>query len=57
MYQIIDGQTGEQVKVCKTLRSASRACDKLDNDYGAVRYSFRRIETPKQAPQASQESN
>lgn len=39
-YRIIDTKTGNQVKVCPTLRSASRACDKLDNEYGAVRYRY-----------------
>ena len=38
MYQVIDTHTKQVVSTHKTLKSASRKCDRLDNEYGAVRY-------------------
>jgi hypothetical protein len=45
MYRIIDTKTGQQVGTdySDARRARSRA-DKLDNEYGAYRYSVRRVE-------------
>jgi hypothetical protein len=44
MYQVYDSHTGAEVgKPSKSLRSAHRKADKLDNEYGAVRYVVRRV--------------
>ena len=43
MYQVIDRQTKKVVGIYKTLKSASRAVDRLDNAYGAYRYFQKRI--------------
>jgi len=43
-YKIIDKQTGQQVgKDYTSRRRASNRVDKLDNAYGAYRYSVRAI--------------
>jgi hypothetical protein len=42
-YEVIDTQTGQRVRRCQSLRSACRVCDRLDQEYGAVRYIARRI--------------
>lgn len=45
MYNIIDTKTGANVgKPYKTRRTAQRRADKLDNEYGAVRYVVREVE-------------
>jgi hypothetical protein len=49
-YEIVDHRTGRVVAHAKTLRGACRACDRRDAEYGAVRYSHRRIDWP--APDA-----
>jgi hypothetical protein len=40
-YRVIDNRTGEYATrtVYKTRASASRAADKLDNAFGAIRYA------------------
>ena len=43
MYQIIDCKTQQVVKTCKTRNGAYRAADRLDAQYGAVRYIVRPI--------------
>lgn len=49
-YQIKDGQTGEmRPKVYSTRRAARKVADRLDNEYGAVRYSVKETPTPKEA--------
>lgn len=42
-HEVIDGQSGRSVGSYSSLRRASRAADRLDLDYGAVRYHARRI--------------
>ncbi len=44
LYQVIDGQTEEVIGQYETSFYAYRRADKLDNDYGAVRYYVKRIE-------------
>lgn len=46
MYHVIDARTGWVVRVCKTLRGAHRAADRLDSIYGAVRFSVKRAAHP-----------
>jgi hypothetical protein len=42
MYMVIDLQTGFQVgRPCKSRRAAQRRADRLDQQYGAVRYAVR----------------
>ncbi len=43
MFEIVDSKTKQVVGRAKTLASASRVCDRRDNEYGAVRYFSRRI--------------
>lgn len=38
MYEVIDRQTKYVISVHKTLKSANRKVDKLDNIYGGYRY-------------------
>jgi hypothetical protein len=40
-YVVIDSRTGAIVSRCKTLRGASRAADRRDQEYGACRYRAR----------------
>lgn len=47
-HEVIDGQSGRPVGSYSSLRRASRAADRLDLDYGAVRYHARRIHWPDQ---------
>lgn len=42
MYEVIDRKTGSRMGVYKTLKSACRAVDRLDNEYGGYRY-FKRL--------------
>jgi len=44
MYEVIDRQTGKQVGIYKTHKTARRAVDRLDNAYGGYRYYARQIE-------------
>ena len=40
-YQVIDNKTSEVVGTYKTRKLARRRADKLDLEYGAIRYSVR----------------
>jgi len=42
IYEVVDSRTKEVVCTRPTLKSASRRADKLDLEYGAVRYIVRR---------------
>jgi hypothetical protein len=42
-YAIVDCQTGEVVATAKTRAGATRAVDRRDNNYGAVRYQARPV--------------
>ena len=42
-YEIVDKMTGRVVGKAKTRKSASRACDRRDNEYGAYRYHARPV--------------
>jgi len=43
MYKIIDIKTGQPLKrLYKTLKTAHRAADRLDLEYGAIRYRVSR---------------
>lgn len=42
MFKIIDTKTGLVVGTRNTLKAASNRCDKLDLEYGAVRYVYKR---------------
>lgn len=45
MYAVVDRQTGEQVGKPYTSKNRARGrVDKLDQEYGAYRYSVRAIE-------------
>lgn len=45
MYQVYDRQTQQNMgQPCKTLRGALSKMHRLDNEYGAYRYGYRRIE-------------
>lgn len=44
MYEVIDSKTGNRMGIYKTLKSARRAANRLDNEYGSHRYSLRSIE-------------
>ncbi|KAK46371.1 hypothetical protein BG58_11140 [Caballeronia jiangsuensis] len=45
MYEVIDCKTGKRVgKPYATRVAASRRADKLDLEYGAIRYNVRRVE-------------
>jgi len=46
MYEVIDRKTGQVVGTYKTLKTARRAVDRLDNIYGGCRYHHRRVEAP-----------
>jgi hypothetical protein len=40
MYKLLDTKTGKQLpRLYKMLKTASRAANKLDMEYGAIRYS------------------
>jgi len=41
-YQVIDSRTGSVMGTKDSLRKAARMADRLDNQYGAVRYIVRR---------------
>lgn len=41
MYSVIDRQTGITLSTHKTRRAATRKADRLDNEYGAIRYAVR----------------
>ena len=43
MYQVIDRQTKQVISTHKTLKQASDKANRLDLEYGAVRYAYRRI--------------
>jgi len=43
-YQVTDNHTGHVIGLYNTLKRASHKADKLDNEYGAVRYSTKRVE-------------
>ena len=45
-HEVIDGHSGRPVGSYSNLRRASRAADRLDLDYGAVRYHAKRISWP-----------
>lgn len=40
-YQVIDLQTGKVVGTYKSRRMATRKADKLDLEYGAIRYAVK----------------
>jgi len=42
-YEIIDRRTGAVVGKAKTLKGATRAVDRRDNEYGAYRYTHRAV--------------
>lgn len=42
VWLVIDTHTKAIVGACKTLRQASRSCDRRDLAYGAIRYTYRR---------------
>jgi hypothetical protein len=42
-YQVIDSQTNEVVGTYGTLRRARREADRLDLEYGAIRYRVRQM--------------
>lgn len=44
-YQVIDIRTKQVVRSYDNRRAASRAADRLDQQYGAVRYIVRAVET------------
>lgn len=49
-YQIRDGKTGEmRPKVYRSKATARRIADRLDLEYGAVRYSVKETPSPKEA--------
>jgi hypothetical protein len=43
-YQVIDRQTGNVMGTYSSRTSASRKADKLDLEYGAIRYAVKAIE-------------
>lgn len=43
MYQVIDILTKTVMSKHKTLRLAARKCDRLDREYGAVRYIYKYV--------------
>lgn len=43
MYKVTDSRTGQTMKVCKTLKGAHRVADRMDAEYGAVRYIVARV--------------
>lgn len=45
-HEIIDGQTQKLIGQYSSLRRAHRRADRLDLEYGAIRYHVRRIEQP-----------
>jgi hypothetical protein len=44
LYSIIDTKTGRQVATAKSLKSALRMIDRREQEYGASRYTYRRID-------------
>jgi hypothetical protein len=46
VFDIIDNHTKTVIGTAKTLQSASRKCDRLDLNYGAHRYSYKRQAEP-----------
>jgi hypothetical protein len=44
-YHLIDNQTKRLIKVFNNRVSASRRADKLDLEYGAIRYTIRPVVT------------
>lgn len=44
IYLVVDARTGKIVGSAYTLKSAHRKADKLDRQYGAVRYTVRHID-------------
>lgn len=42
-YQVYDTQTGEIMGTYQNLSKAQNKADKLDNEYGAYRYSIKKI--------------
>lgn len=40
MYAIMDSKTQLQVGTAKTLKGASRSCERRNQEYGAVRYVY-----------------
>ena len=42
-YQVIDNQTQVVMGIYSSLKAAHRRADKLDMEYGAVRYVVRRV--------------
>jgi hypothetical protein len=43
MYEVYDHKTKQIIGTYKTLHAASNKANKLDLEYGAVRYGFRRV--------------
>jgi len=43
-YHVFDSRTGHSVATAKSLKSAHRKADRLDAEYGAVRYTVRFID-------------
>lgn len=40
-FEVVDKQTGQVRRTCKTAKAARNARNKLDNEYGAYRYFVR----------------
>jgi hypothetical protein len=47
MFEVYDGHTGDVVGTYGSLKRASRAVDKRDNDYGGYRYRYRPVSKAK----------
>lgn len=45
-HKVMDGRTNSMVSAHKSLKSASRAADRRDNEYGGHRYRVERIQHP-----------
>jgi len=43
-YNIFDCKTGHSIGVAKTRKAAQRKADRLDAEYGAVRYTVRLVD-------------
>ena len=43
MFEVYDGQTGDVVGTYGSLKAASRAVDRRDNEYGGYRYRYRPV--------------
>ena len=52
IWHVYDNKTGNRANKTdyKSLKSASRAVDRLDNEYGSYRYSHKAVEPVKAAP-------